>query len=117
MLLEVVIIKESERLQQELDETNKQFGAMSESYERLKTRLNVKDERLNQKDARIKELNLEIEKLKETAQAALKDRFRLKEFHRFLLSTGPEHFSVLEEYMQPWIEEQHELPDSSQTEP
>lgn len=60
---------------------------------------------------------VEIEKLKETAQAALKDRFRLKEFHRFLLSTGPAPFSVLEEYMQPWIEEQHELPDSSQTEP
>lgn len=56
---------------------------------------------------------VEIEKLKETAQTALSDRFQLKEFHRFLLSTGPAPFSVLEEYLKPWIEEQAQAVEAS----
>lgn len=47
---------------------------------------------------------VEIEKLKEQAQAALQDNFEPKEFHQFLLSIGPAPFSVLEKYLQPWIE-------------
>ncbi len=49
---------------------------------------------------------VEIEKLKEQAQTALQDDFNLKEFHQFVLSIGPAPFSVLEKYLQPWIEEQ-----------
>ena len=37
---------------------------MMESYERLKVKLNVKDERLNQKDAKIRELQNTIEGIK-----------------------------------------------------
>ena len=49
---------------------------------------------------------VEIEKLKEQANAALKDAFDLKEFHTFILSTGPAPFPVLEEYLDKWIKEQ-----------
>lgn len=49
---------------------------------------------------------VEIEKLKEQAQTALQDSFELKEFHQFILSIGPAPFSVLEKYLQAWIEEQ-----------
>lgn len=67
-LLQMLLLQceESERLQKELDEITAEHEAMSESYERLKVKLNVKDERLNQKDARIAELTKEIEEMKES---------------------------------------------------
>ncbi len=49
---------------------------------------------------------LEIEQLKERAQAALSDKFVLKNFHEFLLSMGPAPFPVIESYMEQWIEAQ-----------
>lgn len=48
---------------------------------------------------------VEIEKLKEQAQAALQESFDLKEFHEFILSTGPAPFSVLKQYMEDWIQD------------
>ena len=39
--------EETERLQKELDETTAEYAALQEGYERLKDKLNVKDERLN----------------------------------------------------------------------
>lgn len=56
--------EETERLQKELDQSTAEFGALQESYERLKEKLNVKDERLNQKDAAIAELTATIEEMK-----------------------------------------------------
>ena len=49
---------------------------------------------------------VEIEKLKEQANAALKDALALEEFHTCILSTGPAPFPVLEEYLDKWIKEQ-----------
>ena len=49
---------------------------------------------------------LEIEDLKSSAQTALGDRFKLKEFHRFLLDIGPAPFDVIEKYMNEWLETQ-----------
>lgn len=49
---------------------------------------------------------VEIEKLREQANAALGESFDLKEFHTFILSTGPAPFPVLEKYMEKWIQEQ-----------
>ena len=65
-LLQMLLIQceESERLQGELDEITAEHEAMSESYERLKVKLSVKDDRLNQKDAKIAELKKEIEEIK-----------------------------------------------------
>ena len=50
---------------------------------------------------------VEIEKLREQANAALLDDFNLKEFHRFLLSAGPAPFSLLETRMEKWIADTH----------
>lgn len=49
---------------------------------------------------------VEFELLKTKANAALRDSFELKDFHSFLLSTGPAPFPVLETYLQKWIKEQ-----------
>ena len=69
-LLQILLVQceESERLQQELDETGERFAAMAESYERLKKKLDIKDERLNEKDAKIAELVREVEALKAEAE-------------------------------------------------
>lgn len=65
-LLQMLLVQceESERLQRELDELTMEHEAMSESYERLKSKLNVKDERLNQKDAKIAALVNQIKEMK-----------------------------------------------------
>lgn len=62
-LLEMLLVQceETERLQQELKELTGRHEQMTESYERLKLKLNVKDERLNQKDEQIRELKNTIE--------------------------------------------------------
>lgn len=72
-LLQMLLVQceESERLQEELDEITAEHEAMAESYERLKMKLNVKDERLNQKDAKIAELTKEIEEMKVSKEIEL----------------------------------------------
>lgn len=74
-LLQMLLVQceESERLQGELDEITAEHEAMTESYERLKVKLNVKDERLNQKDARIAELTKEIEEMKASKEIELNE--------------------------------------------
>ncbi len=64
-LLQMLIVQceEAERLQKEADAANARLKVLEESYERLKIKLNVKDERLNQKDAKIVELNKKIEEM------------------------------------------------------
>ena len=44
--------------------------------------------------------------LRETAQKALGEKFVLKDFHQFLLETGPAPFYIIEDYMRDWIKEQ-----------
>ena len=70
-LLQMLLVQceETERLQTELCELKAQMETVMESYERLKKKLDIKDERLNQKDERIKELGSEIERLKKTGEA------------------------------------------------
>lgn len=72
-LLQMLLVQceESERLQQELDEITAEHEAISESYERLKLKLNTKDERLNQKDAKIAELIKEIKEMKASRRIEL----------------------------------------------
>ena len=65
--------EETERLQQELEETCERLEALEESYERLKEKLNIKDERLNQKDARISELKETIEEMKTSREIELEE--------------------------------------------
>ena len=54
-LLQMLIMQceETERLQQEVDQTSARLRELEASYERLKVKLDVKDDRLNQKDAKI----------------------------------------------------------------
>ncbi len=47
---------------------------------------------------------LEICKLKEQCETALGKDFVLKDFHEFLLSYGPAPFSLLETYLEEWLE-------------
>ena len=65
-LLEMLLVQceETERLQKETDEMKRQLADILESYERLKIKLNIKDERLNQKDAKITDLKHEIEEMR-----------------------------------------------------
>ena len=49
---------------------------------------------------------LEMRDLRETAQKALGEKFVLKDFHQFLLETGPAPFYIIEDYMRDWIKEQ-----------
>ncbi len=47
---------------------------------------------------------LEILKMRDRAQEILKDKFQIKEFHRFLLDMGPAPFTVIEPYFEAWVE-------------
>lgn len=49
---------------------------------------------------------LEFIDLKEEAQKELGDDFDIKEFHKFLLETGPAPFYIIEDYMEEWMTEQ-----------
>lgn len=49
---------------------------------------------------------LEFLNLKNKAMEDLGDDFDLKEFHKFIVDFGPGPFSVIEEYMQKWIDSQ-----------
>lgn len=64
-LLKLLLIQceEMDRLQQEYNEMKTNLETFMESYERLKGKLNVKDERLNQKDAKIAELTGKIKEM------------------------------------------------------
>ena len=72
-LLKLLLIQceEMERLQQEYDEMKTDLETFTESYERLRSKLNVKDARLNQKDAKIAELTGIIEEMKAAKAAEL----------------------------------------------
>ncbi|MDF2538836.1 MAG: hypothetical protein K0S76_1857 [Herbinix sp.] len=46
---------------------------------------------------------LEIMELREKAEKELGEHFKIKDFHKFLLDIGPAQFSVIDEYLQEWI--------------
>lgn len=71
--------EETERLQKELDETTAEYAALQEGYERLKDKLNVKDERLNQKDAAIAELKTTIEDMRASRLIELEESGNIAE--------------------------------------
>lgn len=71
--------EETERLEQELGELTEAHETMSESYERLKAKLNVKDERLNAKDAQIAELRDVIEQMKASRMIELEEAGNIAE--------------------------------------
>jgi uncharacterized protein (DUF885 family) len=43
--------------------------------------------------------------LKKTAKETLGSSFNLKDFHKFILETGPAPFYILEKYMDTWMDE------------
>ncbi len=47
---------------------------------------------------------LEFEKLRAQAQETLGEKFSVKEFHDFILTTGPAPFDIIEEEMKAWME-------------
>ena len=55
---------------------------------------------------------LEIYSLRDEAQVALGGDFDLKEFHRFLLETGPASFDLIRERMDAWIADQQAEADT-----
>jgi uncharacterized protein (DUF885 family) len=48
---------------------------------------------------------LEFMELKKTAKETLGSSFNLKDFHKFILETGPAPFYILEKYMDTWMDE------------
>ena len=48
---------------------------------------------------------LKIRELRQRAEHALGERFKLKEFHDCVLATGPVTLNILDEYVQNWIDE------------
>lgn len=47
-----------------------------------------------------------VMEFKNTAQTALGDKFKIKEFHRFLMELGPVQFDIVEKKLQEWINSQ-----------
>lgn len=47
---------------------------------------------------------LEIAELRDKVQAELGNNFNLKEFHQFMLDTGPAQFEIIEKQMDAWID-------------
>lgn len=74
-LLQMLLIQceETEKCQKESAEIKEQMEVMTESYERLKKKLDVKDERLNEKDEKIAELKREIEEMKRARERELEE--------------------------------------------
>lgn len=74
-LLKLLLIQceEMDRMQLEYNEMKTNLETFMESYERLKGKLNVKDERLNQKDAKIAELTGMIEEMQNSEPAMPSD--------------------------------------------
>lgn len=80
-LLKMLLMQceETERLEKELSEITEEHEVMSESYERLKIKLNVKDERLNEKDVQIAELQAKIEEMQASRLIELEDSGNIAE--------------------------------------
>lgn len=74
-LLKMLLVQcqETERLTQELAGREAELSELTERYDRLIGKLNVKDERLNQKDARIRELTNTIEEMKASREIELNE--------------------------------------------
>ncbi|MCI8506277.1 MAG: hypothetical protein HFI67_08840 [Lachnospiraceae bacterium] len=101
-LLKMLLVQceETERLQEEVNEIKREFDVMSESYERLKRKLDVKDERLNQKDAQIAELKAELEKFEEAGEAGKENVASMAEAAFWLDEMFAEAESVAEKYLE-----------------
>ncbi len=69
----LVQCEETERVQKELDETTSELEMLQDGYERLKKKLDVKDERLNQKDAIIAKLKSDMEEMKTSREIELQE--------------------------------------------
>lgn len=63
--------EETERVQRKMNETKAEMAEMKESYERLKVKLNIKDQRLNEKDEQIRQLKRAIEDIKTSREIEL----------------------------------------------
>lgn len=50
---------------------------------------------------------LEFLELKKTAEETLGSNFNIKDFHKFILDTGPAPFYIIEKYMDIWMEENY----------
>ena len=100
-LLEMLLVQceETERLQKETDQMRAQMSVIMESYERLKKKLDIKDERLNQKDAKIAELSLEIEELKTSGVPGLDEADSVAEAARKLNEVIEEVQKAAEQYV------------------
>lgn len=100
-LLKMLLMQceETERLQQETDETKEKMEVILESYERLKKKLDVKDERLNQKDEKIAELKCEIQKLKTANREKAEGPDSLADAARQLDRLLEETKKAVEQYM------------------
>ncbi len=59
---------------------------------------------------------LEIEELKNKAEAVLGDDFVAKDFHQFLLDIGPAQFDIIEGRMDQWVAGESELDNASRDE-
>lgn len=50
---------------------------------------------------------LEIMELRDKAEKELGDKFSMKDFHQFLLETGPAQFDIIDDSMEQWIEDKN----------
>lgn len=49
---------------------------------------------------------LEFLELRDKAEKELGNKFNIKDFHQFILETGPAQFEIIDEWMDKWIDEQ-----------
>jgi uncharacterized protein (DUF885 family) len=52
---------------------------------------------------------LEIMELREAAEKAMGDDFKIKDFHTFILDIGPAHFGLIEDHMEVWLSSQEDI--------
>lgn len=74
-LLQMLLVQceETEKYTKEAKELRAELDDLTERYERLIGKLNIKDERLNQKDAKIAELKDTIEEMKASREIELEE--------------------------------------------
>lgn len=74
-LLQMLLVQceETEKYTKEAKELRAELNDLTERYERLIGKLNIKDERLNQKDAKIAELKDTIEEMKASREIELEE--------------------------------------------
>lgn len=74
-LLQMLLVQceETEKYTKEAQELRAELNDLTERYERLIGKLNIKDERLNQKDAKIAELKNTIEEMKASREIELEE--------------------------------------------